>query len=208
SDLVEEHSQQQQRQQRQQHYHHQHRHQHRQEMLSCGVDRLPGNVPDTPHRIDPGDPLNTHRLASAGLGKRLVAKRTDFDGSQSALSAGCMAKRTVVYMGAAADCTYVTHYQSQDSARQQILSNWNQASSVYERQLNVALGLISLEIEELTCPTAINSSKAWNRGCSEAYKIDSRLSDFSSWRGQRGDDGCGLWHLMTNCPTGTEVGLA
>ncbi|KAJ2550905.1 hypothetical protein EV175_003892, partial [Coemansia sp. RSA 1933] len=66
SDLVEEHSQ-----QRQQHYHHQHRHQHRQEMLSCGVDRLPGNVPDTPHRIDPDDPLNTHRLASAGLGKRL-----------------------------------------------------------------------------------------------------------------------------------------
>ncbi|KAJ1789624.1 hypothetical protein LPJ59_005310, partial [Coemansia sp. RSA 2399] len=194
SDLVEEHAQS-----------HSERHSERQ---SCGMTRLPGNTPDMPHRIDPGDPLNTHRMASAEFGKRLFAKRTDFDNNQSALGAGCMAKRTVVYMGAAADCTYVTHYQSQDSARQQILSNWNQASSVYERQLNVALGLISLEIEDLTCPAAVNTSKAWNRGCSEAYKIDSRLSDFSAWRGSRGNDGCGLWHLMTNCPTGTEVGLA
>ncbi|KAJ1771871.1 hypothetical protein IW140_003930 [Coemansia sp. RSA 1813] len=185
-----------------------------QQTQTCGMSRLPGNIPDTPHRIDSSDPLNTHRRASVGLGglrdvgKSLFSKRTDFDNNQSALSAGCMSKRMVIYMGAAADCTYVTHYQSQDNARQQILSNWNQASSVYERQLNVALGLISLEIEELTCPTAVNSSKAWNRGCSESYKIDSRLSDFSSWRGGRGDDGCGLWHLMTNCPTGTEVGLA
>ncbi|KAJ2707290.1 hypothetical protein H4R19_004917 [Coemansia spiralis] len=111
-------------------------------------------------------------------------------------------------MGAAADCSYVTKYQSQDSARQQILSDWNQASAAYERQLNVALGLIELQIEELTCPSSINSAKAWNRGCSASYGIDSRLSDFSVWRAAKGADGAGLWHLMTNCPTGTEVGLA
>ncbi|KAJ1884682.1 hypothetical protein LPJ66_010492, partial [Kickxella alabastrina] len=114
----------------------------------------------------------------------------------------------VLYMGAAADCSYVTHYQSQDGARQQILSNWNQASAVYERQLNVALGLIALQIEELTCPTAVDPNAAWNRGCSNGYQINNRLNDFSKWRGSQKSDGCGLWHLMTNCPSGTEVGLA
>ncbi|KAJ2611769.1 hypothetical protein EV177_003329 [Coemansia sp. RSA 1804] len=184
---------------------------HNMQPQTCGTNRLPGTIPAIPHRIEAHDPLNFQQRVSLGvrdIGKRLLTKRTDFDNGQSALDAGCMSKRTVMYMGAAADCTYVTHYQSQDNARQQILSNWNQASSVYERQLNVALGLIALEIEELTCPSDINGTKAWNRGCSESYKIDSRLSDFSAWRGGRGDDGCGLWHLMTNCPTGTEVGLA
>ncbi|KAJ2369507.1 hypothetical protein H4S01_000952, partial [Coemansia sp. RSA 2610] len=76
------------------------------------------------------------------------------------------------------------------------------------RQLNVALGLIELQIEELTCPAAVDSGAAWNRACSDSYGIDSRLSDFSAWRAAKGADGCGLWHLMTNCPTGTEVGLA
>ncbi|ORX65338.1 zincin, partial [Linderina pennispora] len=92
--------------------------------------------------------------------------------------------------------------------RLQILSDWNQASAVYERQLNVALGLIELQIEELTCPDQIDNKKAWNRACSDPYTIDKRLSDFSAWRGAKGKDSAGLWHLMTNCPTGTEVGLA
>ncbi|KAI9477548.1 Metallo-peptidase family M12B Reprolysin-like-domain-containing protein [Coemansia mojavensis] len=143
-------------------------------------------------------------ITHSGLAKR----STKFDNNQNALDAGCLKARKVLYMGAAADCTYVTKYHTQDAARQQILSNWNQASAVYERQLNVALGLIQLQIEELTCPSSIDSAKAWNRGCSESYKIDARLSDFSSWRSDKGNDGCGLWHLMTNCPTGTEVGLA
>ncbi|PIA14045.1 zincin, partial [Coemansia reversa NRRL 1564] len=142
------------------------------------------------------------------MGNQLFRRSTSFDNNKDALSAGCLSERKVMYMGAAADCTYVTKYQSQDKARQQILSDWNQASAVYERQLNVALGLIQLQMEELTCPSKIDNSKAWNRGCSDSYKIDQRLSDFSVWRAAKGDDGCGLWHLMTNCPTGTEVGLA
>lgn len=28
------------------------------------------------------------------------------------------------------------------------------------------------------------------------------------WRSQKGDDGAGLWHLMSGCPSGTEVGVA
>ncbi|KAJ1993686.1 hypothetical protein GGI26_002748 [Coemansia sp. RSA 1358] len=186
-----------------------------QQVLSCGMHRLPGNVPEKPHRLRPDDPLNHYRRLPNGLrglqhmSRSLLSRRsTSFDKNQDAINAGCLTQRKLLYMGAAADCSYVTQYQSQDNARLQILSDWNQASAVYERQFNVALGLIALQIEELTCPTALDSSKAWNRGCSESYQIDNRLSDFSTWRGAKGDDGCGLWHLMTNCPTGTEVGLA
>ncbi|KAJ2455657.1 hypothetical protein GGI03_006457, partial [Coemansia sp. RSA 2337] len=162
---------------------------------SCASDRLANNQ-------RPGLPRTA---------RKRMGRRTDvaFDGNSNAIHSGCSAARKILYMGAAADCSYVTSYQSQDSARQQILSDWNQASAVYERQLNVALGLIELQIEDLVCPAAPDSAKAWNRGCSESYTIDRRLSDFSTWRSAKGGkDGCGLWHLMTNCPTGTEVGLA
>ncbi|KAJ2726450.1 hypothetical protein GGI07_000588 [Coemansia sp. Benny D115] len=178
---------------------------------TCGaMHSLPNNVPQVPHKLNPGDPFHpVKETRRVGDLRSMFSKRAvDYDKNPDAVNAGCLAARKVIYMGAAADCSYVTKYQSQDNARQQILSNWNQASAVYERQLNVALGLISLQIEELTCPNIIDGSKAWNRGCTDAYPINQRLSDFSSWRSKRGDDGCGLWHLMTNCPTGTEVGLA
>lgn len=38
--------------------------------------------------------------------------------------------------------------------------------------------------------------------------LDTRLSVFSAWRAQKGDDGAGLWHLLSGCPTGDEVGIA
>jgi Metallo-peptidase family M12B Reprolysin-like len=38
--------------------------------------------------------------------------------------------------------------------------------------------------------------------------LDDRLSLFSQWRGNKGNDGAGLWHLMSNCPTGSQVGIA
>ncbi|CAG8846386.1 15356_t:CDS:2, partial [Racocetra persica] len=96
--------------------------------------------------------------------------------------------------GAAADCTYVESYKSSDAARQQILSDWGTASAVYERTFNVTLGLIYIEIQDLTCPSTPNP--AWNRPCSDSYSISDRLSDFSKWRG---DDGAALWHLMSKC---------
>ncbi|KAJ1949409.1 hypothetical protein FBU59_001157, partial [Linderina macrospora] len=190
------------------------------EAQTCNAHRrLPNNVPDTPPRLNPGDPfypLRTRQdafrdLGKRGLGffkKRAGSSNATFDQNADAVNSGCLQARKILYMGAAADCTYVTQYSSQDKARLQILSDWNQASAIYERQLNVALGLIELQIEDLACPTTVDSKKAWNRACSDPYTIDKRLSDFSSWRGSKGKDGTGLWHLMTNCPTGTEVGLA
>lgn len=105
----------------------------------------------------------------------------------------------VLYMGAAADCTYVKHYQSADNARRQIINDWNSVSSVYSSTFNVAIGLINITLMDSTCPTTPVSSTNWNQACSTSYPISGRLSDFSVWRGKLGDDGAGLWHLMTDC---------
>ena len=38
--------------------------------------------------------------------------------------------------------------------------------------------------------------------------MNDRLSSFSSWRASKGDDGAGLWHLVTKCNSGSQVGVA
>jgi hypothetical protein len=81
----------------------------------------------------------------------------------------------------------------------QIINDWNQASAVYERSFNISLGLINITVMDLTCPTTPASNTAWNQACSSSYTISDRLSDFSQWRGTLGNDGAGLWHLMTQC---------
>ncbi|RUS21904.1 Metallo-peptidase family M12-domain-containing protein [Jimgerdemannia flammicorona] len=115
-------------------------------------------------------------------------------------------------MGAAADCTYTSSYGSIEAARIQIINDWNTASAVYERTFNVSLGLINLNMMAMNCPTNManltSTNTTWNQNCSDAYTINNRLSDFSVWRGGRGDDGAGLWHLMTKCFTGVKVGIA
>ncbi|KAI8335012.1 Metallo-peptidase family M12-domain-containing protein [Chlamydoabsidia padenii] len=121
---------------------------------------------------------------------------------------GCPTTKKINYMGAAADCTYTKYYQSDVNARMQIINDWNTASAVYERQLNIGLGLINITIMSSTCPTSPDAKNPWNQDCSDGYSMNTRLSDFSRWRGDIGNDGAGLWHLMTNCPTGAELGVA
>ena len=58
-----------------------------------------------------------------------------------------------------------------------------------------------------SCPSQPDPTLPWNIPCSGAA-LDDRLSIFSQWRGQKGQDGAGLWHLMSGCPTGAEVGIA
>ncbi|KAF9406249.1 hypothetical protein BGZ94_003188, partial [Podila epigama] len=123
---------------------------------------------------------------------------------------GCPTNRLVNYMGVAADCAYTRSFGGVIGARKQILADFNTASGIYESTFNVALGVITLNIESENCPATIDTSKAWNRDCSPSYTIDQRLSDFSQWRGASGraNDGAGLWHLMTRCNSGSVVGIA
>ncbi|KAI8636685.1 Metallo-peptidase family M12-domain-containing protein [Parasitella parasitica] len=121
---------------------------------------------------------------------------------------GCPTARKIAYMGAAADCSYVLSYGSVRYAKLQMINDWNVASAVYEKTFNVSLGLIYLQISVPECPTKPKSNLAWNQACSSYYSINDRLSDFSLWRGTKGDDGAALWHLMTKCATGVKVGIA
>lgn len=121
---------------------------------------------------------------------------------------GCPNTQQIVYMGVALDCNYVAAYGSPERARIQTLNNWNQISSLYKSAFNISLGLIEIQVQDMACPKTVVEGEEWNIGCDHNISLDQRLSDFSGWRGQRGDDGAGLWHLMTACPTESEVGVA
>ncbi|KAI8882405.1 zincin, partial [Backusella circina FSU 941] len=127
---------------------------------------------------------------------------------RSSVTQGCPKTKKINYMGVAADCTYAKHYGSANKARMQIINNFNMVSAIFEETFNVAIGLINITIMDSTCPSELDNSQPWNRGCDAGYPLSDRLSDFSLWRSQIPNDGAGLWHLMTNCPSGVEVGMA
>ncbi|PVU95162.1 hypothetical protein BB561_001982 [Smittium simulii] len=168
---------------------------------TCGSNSLNH---DHSNNIPGSNSLFSGLSTSSIYNKRQDATFSD----QPAIKAGCSTTKKVLYMGAAADCTYVILHGGVENARKQILSNWNQASATYERQLNIALGLIYIDVIEGLCPSTPDPERSWNRDCSDSYRISDRLSDFSLWRGKKSNDDAGLWHLMTNCPTGSDVGLA
>ncbi|TEB34929.1 zinc metalloprotease [Coprinellus micaceus] len=121
-------------------------------------------------------------------------------------SVGCPTTQKVLYMGVAADCEYVQKQDGQENAKRQILTTWNTASALYKDTFNVSLGITTLNVQDSNCP-ATPGEFIWNVPCSAAT-LSSRLSLFSEWRGTVSEDGNGLWHLMSGCPTGAEVGIA
>ncbi|GFZ46899.1 Disintegrin and metalloproteinase domain-containing protein B [Saitozyma sp. JCM 24511] len=123
-------------------------------------------------------------------------------------TSGCPSTTQIVYMGVALDCNYVATYGSSDAARSQVLNDWNQISALYKSTFNISLGIIELTVMNGSCPSTAVSGQEWNVGCDKNLTLDQRLSDFSQWRGSKGDDGVGLWHLMSACPTDSEVGVA
>ncbi|KAJ3512734.1 hypothetical protein NLJ89_g3351 [Agrocybe chaxingu] len=185
---------------------------------SCGHDRLeyndpaqhPALMPPTvanawlKHLLMPTSNESIFRRDDAPTGNGGMG--TNFINSIGS-TAGCPSSQKVLYMGVAADCTYVSKYGGQENATSQILTNWNSASSLYKSTFNVSLGIAELQIRSAVCPSTADSTFPWNVPCSSA-QLDTRLSLFSQWRGAKGDDGNGLWHLMSGCPTGSEVGIA
>jgi len=144
-----------------------------------------------------------------------VFKRSDVAGNGSnanfvnyiGQTTGCPNGQKVVYMGVAADCSYTQHYGDQSLAKQQILTDWNSASSLYKSTFNISLGIVELQVFNETCPTTADPATAWNVACG-SVTLNDRLSLFSQWRGAKGSDGTGLWHLLSECTTGSEVGIA
>lgn len=173
----------------------------------CGSDELPYNE-RTRRTLQDQRHSSSAALTQGSPLHRAVLMRRQAAQPAGSPSAGCPTGKKILYMGAAADCTYVGRYRSQAEARKQILLDWSLASAVYEKTFSVQLGLILLELRDVTCPSSPVADEAWNRACRDDYNINQRLSDFSRWRGTRSNDGAGLWHLLTQCSTGTKIGVA
>lgn len=164
-------------------------------------------------------PESSDLLATAGkeaLHRRLV-EEFGADYASSPLYkrdsvAGCPAKlgESMLYMTAVADCNYVSKHGGTTQARNAIINTWAQVSTIYEKNFNIYVGLISVEIFG-TCSDPTNATTAFNQACSAGYTITQRLSDFSEWRGSQTSNisqVSGLYHLMSTCATGAQVGIA
>ena len=85
-------------------------------------------------------------------------------------------------------------------------------SLVFESTFNITLGITSLVIPSggATCPGTAPDNAQWNVPCDDSTDITDRLNLISNWRGQadRVGDGNAFWTLLTNCNTGSAVGLA
>ncbi|KIK70326.1 hypothetical protein GYMLUDRAFT_32330 [Collybiopsis luxurians FD-317 M1] len=189
-------------------------HEHNHQAPMCGGDDLPFN---TDPALNPvlQKPFSGQSISLGPFGNFSLSRRDDVAGSGSSSNfagsigntAGCPTSQKLLYMGVAADCKYVSTYGGSANATNQILANWNSASALYKNTFNVSLGIVEVQIQNETCPTTADPSVQWNVDCSNV-DLNNRLSLFSEWRGQRADDNIGLWHLMSGCPTGTEVGIA
>ena len=115
--------------------------------------------------------------------------------------AGCPSTQQIVYMGVALDCNYISTYGSAEAARTQVLNDWNQVSALYRSTFNISLGITEVVVRNMTCPTQAVQGTEWDVSCDKNLTLDQRLSLFSQWRGNRSDDGVGLWHLKSACPT-------
>jgi hypothetical protein len=112
----------------------------------------------------------------------------------------CPTSLKALYMGVAADCSYVATYGSAEEARYQILKNWNIINAIYESTFNIFLGIIDMRLMT-TC-----QNTSFNRPCSvPTGGVKERLMQFSEWRGtlSPSSDGgsAGLWHLVGNTLT-------
>lgn len=122
-------------------------------------------------------------------------------------TAGCPSTRKVALVGVATDCTYTASFNSTEAARQNVITQMNSASSLYESSFNISLGLANLTVSESTCPGTPPPATPWNQACSSSVDIQTRLNLFSQWRGSQ-QDANSHWTLLSTCNTGSAVGLA
>ncbi|KAI5310670.1 hypothetical protein KEM55_003759, partial [Ascosphaera atra] len=124
---------------------------------------------------------------------------------------GCPKTRKVALVGVTLDCEYTNSFNSTESARDNVINVINSASQVYEKSFNITLGLRNLTVFPAECPGHAPESAPFNAACNsdDGKKLDisKRLNLFSTWRGQQKDDNA-YWTLMSDCSTGSEVGLA
>ncbi|KAF2708352.1 hypothetical protein K504DRAFT_381353 [Pleomassaria siparia CBS 279.74] len=188
--------------------------------LACGSDRLSFNTQEE-HPVyaamRPRDDVPATSpfspLFAALRGKRQNDTPSGGNGAGTNLiqsigsTAGCPTTRKVALVGVATDCTYTTALGSDNKTRDNVISQMNQASQLFESTFNISLGLANLLVQPASCPTTPQQATPWNQACSNSFDIQDRLSTFSNWRGQQKDQ-YSHWTLLSTCNTGSAVGLA
>jgi hypothetical protein len=85
---------------------------------------------------------------------------------------------------------------------------FTKVSNVYLNTFGIKLGIIELKVQDPKCSGSNVDNMDWNVDCESKTSMDSRLAAFSRWRGNYPNKDAGLWHLMTKCKDGSEVGVA
>ncbi|KAK3698920.1 hypothetical protein LTR37_016707 [Vermiconidia calcicola] len=122
-------------------------------------------------------------------------------------TAGCPTTNKVALVGVATDCTYSSDFGSDQEMRENIISQINTASALWEDTFKISLGLADFAIQPAACPATPSEATMWNQPCSDDLDIQQRLNYFSTWRGTQ-EDGYSHWTLLSTCNTGSAVGLA
>lgn len=188
--------------------------------LTCGSDALEFNT-NPNHALYRGMRKRDEGTWGAMSLSNLFEKRQNIDGGGvgSGNSAGvnlrdtigntngCPTTRMVALIGIATDCSYTASFSSTDELRENVITQVNTASDLYQSAFNITLGLRNLTVSDAECPGTPPDQTPWNVDCSGSTSITDRLNTFSQWRGQRGDTNA-FWSLWTTCNTGAEVGLA
>ncbi|KAF2460628.1 Metallo-peptidase family M12-domain-containing protein [Lineolata rhizophorae] len=182
--------------------------------LGCRSDSLSFNMqPDHPVKMMRRDDNFWGMPVSSLFGKRQIDNQPGGNSAGVNLvesigsTAGCPTTRRVALVGVATDCTYTGDFNSSESARQNVITQMNSASDLYENTFNISLGLANLTVSDANCPGTPPDTIPWNIPCSSNTDIQDRLNLFSGWRGQQ-EDGNSHWTLLTTCNTGSAVGLA
>ncbi|RMD44163.1 hypothetical protein DV735_g1043, partial [Chaetothyriales sp. CBS 134920] len=186
---------------------------------TCGSDALAFNS-DPDHPVYRGLLKREDGYWGAMPMSGLLGKRQNIDGGGAGTggssvnlnnsigsTSGCPTTRKVALIGIATDCGYTASFNSTESLRANVIDTVNTASDLYQATFNITLGLRNLTISDAECPSTASAQTPWNLGCSSSMTMTDRLTNFSSWRGQHGDENA-YWSLWTTCNTGAEVGLA
>lgn len=178
-------------------------------LSTCPSDKLDFNTAAT-HPIFASSILDINRNFNTSSAKRQLGPGgTGGYGNLAntiGSTAGCPTTARVALVGIATDCSYTSSFSSTQAVRENLISMVNTASDVYERTFNITLGLQNLTISDAQCPTQATEVTPWNVPCSSG-DIESRLSQFSAWRGARPDTNA-FWTLMSTCNSGATVGIA
>jgi hypothetical protein len=178
----------------------------------CGLDILYENGRAKKEKIFPQPDeqfireMSPAEILEAAFSKQRVSSRN-----------GCPKTRKSLYVAVVADCGFMNEFQgSNQEAQAAILSDFNLASEIFERQFNIELGITEIHLMD-TCfdpmsgsgkgRTPTDSSLKWNTKCSQIPSMEERLSLFSKW--QEGlNSTAGVVHLVTGCVESEVVGIA